>query len=198
VSVPDVEVGSFVRAAGGDMLHGSLLGRSGSVIDATLIATAASQGISELTVKARPRIAVVAGGDVVVTGGRPVAAKIFDANAPLDLAMGTTDEMDMVVTAATTDGLRQSRSVSDRLLAEHAPHLILTSGGISEGKYEVVRQLLERLDTFWVGKVEQQPGGPQGYGLYGSTPIIALPGNPLSTMVSMRMLVLPALWQAFN
>src|SRR5699024_5832775 len=81
--------------------------------------------------------------------------------------------------------------------AEHAPHLILTSGGISEGKYEVVRQLLERLDTFWGGKVEQQPGGPQCCGLYGSTPIIALPGNPISTMVSMRMLVLPELWQAF-
>ncbi|HIW46064.1 MAG TPA: hypothetical protein H9884_04075 [Candidatus Yaniella excrementigallinarum] len=198
VQLPAVEVGSFIRPAGGDMQPGTLLARSGSVIDATLIATAASQGISELTVKARPRIAVVAGGDEVVTGGRPVAAKIFDANTPLVLAMGTTHQMDIVATASTTDELRQFRSVLDRLIAEHAPHLILTSGGISEGKYEVVRQLLERLDTFWVGKVEQQPGGPQGYGLYGSTPIIALPGNPISTMVSMRMLVLPALWQAFN
>ncbi len=112
--------------------------------------------------------------------------------------MASTHQMDIVATAATTDELRQFRSVLDQLIAEHRPHLILTSGGISEGKYEVVRQLLERLDTFWVGKVDQQPGGPQGYGLYGSTPIVALPGNPISTMVSMRMLVLPALWQAFT
>src|SRR5690625_2247903 len=114
VQLPAVEVGSFIRPAGGDMLPGTLLARSGSVIDATLIATAASQGISELTVKARPRFAVVAGGDEVVTGGRPVAAKIFDANTPLVLAMGTTHQMDIVATASTTDELRQFRSVLDQ------------------------------------------------------------------------------------
>src|SRR5699024_4568983 len=52
--------------------------------------------------------------------------------------------------------------------------------------------------TSWVGKIHQQPGGPQGYGVYGSTPIIAVPGNPVSTLVSMRILVLPAIWQAFE
>jgi len=197
VRLPAVEAGSFIRPAGGDMQPGTLLASAGSLIDATLIATAASQGMTELTVKARPRVAVIAGGDEVVTGGRPVAAKIFDANTPLVLAMATSHQMNIVATAETTDELRQFRSVLDWLITEHAPHLILTSGGISEGKYEVVRQLLERLETSWVGKVEQQPGGPQGYGLYGSTPIIALPGNPISTMVSMRMLVLPGLWQAF-
>src|SRR5699024_10187592 len=136
--------------------------------------------------------------DEVVDGRCIVDVTSIDSNTYLVLAMCTTHQMDIVATASTTDELRQFRSVLDRLIAEHAPHLILTSGGISEGKYEAVRQLLERLDTFWVVKVEQQPGGPQGYGLYGSTPIIALPRNPISTMVSMRMLVFPALWQAFN
>src|SRR5690625_1587029 len=61
VQLPAVEVGAFIRPKGSDVLAGTLLARAGSVVDAALIATAASQGITELTVKARPRIAVIAG-----------------------------------------------------------------------------------------------------------------------------------------
>lgn len=198
VTLPAVEVGTFIRKAGNDMQAGTLLARAGEVVDAALVAAAASQGLTELPVKARPRIALVAGGDEVVGGGTPVTAKIFDANTPLMAALGTTHGMNIVATAATTDDLRDFRGVLDGLVRDNAPDVILTSGGISEGKYEVVRQLFERLDESWVGKVNQQPGGPQGYGVYGTTPIIALPGNPISTLVSARMLVLPALWQAFG
>lgn len=198
VQLPAVEVGRFIRKTGSDMKAGTLLAREGTVIDAALVATAASQGITEITVKARPRIAVIAGGDEVVSGSRPVAAKIFDANTPLVLGLAQTQGMHVVATGSTSDDLRDFRNVLDQLIRDHAPDIIITSGGISEGKYEVVRQLLERLDLAWVGKIEQQPGGPQGYGVYGSTPIIALPGNPISTMVSLRILVLPALWQAFG
>lgn len=198
VTLPAVEVGAFIRPTGSDMPDGTLLARQGDRIDAAFVAAAAAQGLTELPVTARPRVAVIAGGDEVVSGSIPMPAKIFDANTPLVLALGATHGMEIVATAATSDDLRDFRKVLDHVIRDHAPDLIITSGGISEGKYEVVRQLLERLDTAWVGKVQQQPGGPQGYGIYGTTPIIALPGNPISTLVSMRMLVLPALWQAFG
>ena len=198
VQLPAVDVGAFIRKTGSDMKSGTLLAREGTIIDAALMAAAASQGIAELPVKARPRIAVIAGGDEVVNGSTPVNAKIFDANTPLVMGLGATHGINIVATAATTDDLRDFRGVLDGVIRDHQPDLIITSGGISEGKYEVVRQLFERLDVAWVGKVQQQPGGPQGYGIYGATPIIALPGNPISTLVSMRLLVLPALWQAFG
>lgn len=198
VQLPAVEVGRFIRKTGSDMPAGELLASEGTVVDAALVATAASQGITELPVKARPRIAVVAGGDEVVGGSTPVAAKIFDANTPLVQGLAQSHGMHIVATGSTTDDLRDFRAVIDRLIQDHAPDLILTSGGISEGKYEVVRQLLERLEGSWVGKIAQQPGGPQGYGVYETTPIIAVPGNPVSTLVSVRTLVLPALWQAFR
>jgi len=197
VVLPPVEVGTFIRKTGSDMRAGTLLASEGELIDAPLVAAAASQGLTELPVKARPRIALVAGGDEVVTGGSSAPAKIFDANTPMLQALGTTHGIDIVATAATTDDLRDFRRVLDALVADHAPDVIITSGGISEGKYEVVRQLLERIDA-WVGNVQQQPGGPQGYGIYRNTPLIALPGNPISSLVSARMLVLPALWQAFG
>ena len=197
VTLPAVEVGAFIRKTGSDMKAGTLLAREGDVIDAALVAAAASQGLTELPVRARPRIAVIAGGDEVVAGSSPVPAKIFDANTPLIQSLAATHGMNVVATAATSDDLRDFRKVLDALIREHAPDLILTSGGISEGKYEVVRQLFERLPDSWVGKVDQQPGGPQGYALYDTTPIIAVPGNPISTLVSMRVLVFPALWEAF-
>lgn len=198
VRLPAVEVGRFIRKTGSDMSAGALLAREGTIIDAALVATAASQGITQLPVRTYPRVAVVAGGDEVVAGSTPAAAKIFDANTPLVLGLAQTHGIDIVATGSTTDRLRDFKSVLDQLIDEHAPDLIITSGGISEGKYEVVRQLLQRLDTSWVGKIEQQPGGPQGYGVYGATPIIAVPGNPVSTLVSMRMLVIPALWDTFG
>ncbi|KIT90202.1 hypothetical protein QT22_00500, partial [Staphylococcus aureus] len=145
-----------------------------------------------LTVKARPKIAVVAGGDEVVAGKTPRQAQIFDANTPLMQAFGTTHGMEIIATGSTTDELRDFQSEIDRLIRDHAPDILITSGGISEGKYEVVRQLLDRLEVSWVGKIQQQPGGPQGYGVYNRTPIIALPGNPISTLVSLRMVVVPA------
>src|SRR5699024_770432 len=147
-------------------------------------------------VQARPTIAMIAGGDEVVTGKHPVTAKIFVANTPLAQALAQTHGMEIVATGTTTDDLRHFRSELDRILDDSSPHVSLTSGGMSEGKYEVVRQLLERLELSWVGKIPVQPGGPQGYGVYRGTPIIALPGNPISTLVAMRMLVVPALWKA--
>lgn len=198
VQLPQVEVGRFIRRSGSDMRAGTLLANEGTVIDAALVATAASQGIAELPVRARPRIGVIAGGDEVVSTTTPAVAKIFDANTPLIRSLAQTHDIDIVATGATTDELRDFRSVLDGMVRDHQPDFIVTSGGISEGKYEVVRQLLEHLDISWVGNVAQQPGGPQGYGVYGSTPIIAVPGNPVSTLVSMRMLVLPAVWQAFD
>ena len=198
VHLPSVEVGASIRKTGSDMPAGTLLARENTLVDAALIAAAASQGIAELTVKARPKIVVVAGGDEVVAGRTPREAQIFDANTPLMQGFGQTHGMDIVATGSTTDELRDFQSELDRLIREHVPDIIITSGGISEGKYEVVRQLLDRLEVSWVGKIQQQPGGPQGYGVYGRTPILALPGNPISTLVSLRMVIVPALWKAFR
>ncbi|NWN87982.1 MAG: hypothetical protein HLX51_05490 [Micrococcaceae bacterium] len=198
VQLPPVEVGRFIRKTGSDMKAGVLVAPEGTGIDAALVATAASQGMTQFHVRARPRIAVIAGGDEIVEGNRPVAAKVFDANTPLVLGLARTHGLQIVATGTTTDDVNDFRNVVDQIIRDHKPDLIITSGGISEGKYEVVRQLLQRLDTAWVGSIEQQPGGPQGYGIYGSTPIVAVPGNPVSTMVSMRTLVLPALWQTFK
>ena len=72
---------------------------------------------------------------------------------------------------------------------------MVTSGGVSKGEYDVVKEVLCELGTVWFGEVRMQPGKPQGFGHVGEdrTPIFALPGNPVSAYVSFELFVLPAL-----
>src|SRR5699024_3862833 len=98
------------------MPAGTLLARENTVVDAALVAAAAAQGIAELTVKARPTIAVIAGGDEVVAGRTPRGAQIFDANTPLMRGFAKTHGMQVIATGATTDELRDFQTELDRLI----------------------------------------------------------------------------------
>ena len=72
---------------------------------------------------------------------------------------------------------------------------MVTSGGVSQGDYDVVKEALSPLGTVWFGQVAMQPGKPQGFGVVGEdeTPIFTLPGNPVSSYISFETFVLPAL-----
>jgi len=79
-------------------------------------------------------------------------------------------------------------------LADRAD-LVITSGGVSAGAYDTVKEVLSGLGTVWFGKVAMQPGMPQGFGTVGpdQTPIFTLPGNPVSAFVSFEMFVRPVI-----
>jgi molybdopterin molybdotransferase len=83
-------------------------------------------------------------------------------------------------------------ALQDQLVRADA---VITSGGVSMGDYDVVKEALSPLGTVWFGGVAMQPGKPQGFGVVGEdqTPIFTLPGNPVSSFVSFEMFVLPAL-----
>jgi molybdopterin molybdotransferase len=83
-------------------------------------------------------------------------------------------------------------ALSDQLVRAD---VVVTSGGVSMGEYDVVKETLSSLGTVWFGQVTMQPGKPQGFGHVGEdrTPIFALPGNPVSAFVSFELFVMPAL-----
>ena len=86
-------------------------------------------------------------------------------------------------------------ALSDQLVRAD---LVVTSGGVSQGDYDVVKEALAPLGTVWFGGVAMQPGKPQGFGFVGEdgearVPIFTLPGNPVSSYVSFQVFVLPAL-----
>lgn len=184
--------GEYVREAGSDLESGADVLPPGVRLASRHLAAAAASGITELFVRARVRVAVVSTGSELVAPGAELApGEIPDANG---VALAAA------VRAAGAEVVHEARvrDASDRLLAEFdAAHdagaeLVITSGGVSMGAYEVVRETLEPLGG-WVGSLAMQPGGPQATGAYRGMPVIGFPGNPVSAQLSFELFVAPTL-----
>ena len=185
ITVPETSPGQFIRRTGSDLEEGALLAARGDKLTPVRLAALASQGIDEVEVYRPARILICTGGAEIGHG----SAAIPDANAPLLTAMAGRAGIDVAGYITTDDDPQALERAFTEAIAQHHPDAIITSGGISAGKFEVVRQVLDD----WFGHVDQQPGGPQGIATFHDTPVICLPGNPISTLVSFRLFVAPAL-----
>ncbi len=173
--------GEFVRDVGSDVRAGDLVLPAGTLLGPQHLAAAASCGVAEVDVVARVRVAVVSTGTEVVEPGQVAApGQVFDAN--LTGLSSAARGAGAVVTLAerTGDDPAELSAVLERAAAE--ADLVLTSGGVSQGAYEVVKDTLGDDVTF--RSVAMQPGGPQGFGTVHGTPVLTFPGNPVSAQVS--------------
>lgn len=189
-----VVVGTSVRPAGEDVRAGTIVLQAGSVIDARRVALLAATGHGDVLVRPRPRVAVVStGSELVAPGGRLEPGQIHDSNS--HMLEAALSECGAVTTHRLTigdDGSEVVRVVEQ--LAEQVD-AILTSGGVSMGAYDVVKEALRGRGTVDFVQVRMQPGKPQGFGTVGErdVPLFALPGNPVSAYVSFEVFVRPAL-----
>lgn len=188
LDVPRIAQGEFVRRTGADIQAGAPLIAAGRTITPAAVATLAGQSLREVEVYQRASIVIATGGAEI---GAPGAASIPDANSPMLLALANRYGIDVAGRVETDDDPARLERDLRAAVAEHNPTAVVTSGGISHGKFEVVRQVLAR--EGWFGHVDQQPGGPQGLSQLADTPVICLPGNPISTLVSFRLFVAPTL-----
>lgn len=186
VEVPATPPGKFIRRAGSDITAGTELLPAGHLLSALDVGLLASQSILEVEVAAPARVMICTGGAEIGTPGK---ATIPDANAPMLRALCARYGIEVVSTLHTGDDAGQLRGFLHEQVADKQPTAVITSGGISQGKFEVFRQVLEDQPRAWFGHVDQQPGGPQGMALLVDTPVICLPGNPISTLVSFRLFV---------
>lgn len=195
VQVPAAPAGQFVRVRGSDIAAGSVLLPAGHEVNPRTVGVAAAQGISALPVARRARVLICTGGDEI---GGTGAAVIRDANGPMLAALCARHGIEVAGTVSTSDNPPAFRAaLADAVSRARADtgglDAVVTSGGISHGKFEVVRQVLSGQDDSWFGHVAQQPGGPQGVARFEGVPVICLPGNPVSTVVSFRLFVAPVL-----
>lgn len=189
VNVPPVDPGQFIRLRGSDIRAGQRLFSAGHVVNARTVGAATLQGIATLPVHQRSRVLLCTGGDEI--GGAGVAS-IPDANAPMLRALCQRFHIEIAGHVRTSDDPEDFQQRLRVAIEELRPTAVVTSGGISHGKFEVVRNVLEPVGG-WFGHVAQQPGGPQGLSEYCGVPVISLPGNPVSTAVSFRLFVAPVL-----
>ncbi|WP_312977817.1 molybdopterin molybdotransferase MoeA [Corynebacterium sp.] len=197
VTVPAAPAGQFVRPRGSDIRAGAVLLPAGHRVNPRTVGVAAAQGITGLPVRRRARIVVCTGGDEIGSAGDiPGAATIRDANGPMLEALCATHGIAVAGTVRTSDNPDAFRASLADAVDRARPDAVVTSGGISHGRFEVVRQVLQSgtgVETAWFGHVAQQPGGPQGLARFHGVPVVCLPGNPVSTAVSFRLFVAPVL-----
>ncbi len=192
-----VEAGTHIRRAGEDVRAGDVVLTAGTVLGPAQIGVAAAVGSARLPVRRRPVVLVLSTGSELVAPGEPLRpGQIYESNGPM-LAAAVDDA------GGRAELLRFVPDDVEEFLATVRARLtgvdlVLTSGGVSKGAYEVVKDALADRGVEF-GPVAMQPGGPQGAGrLDGGVPVVTLPGNPVSSQVSFEVFVRPVLRAALG
>ena len=188
--------GQHVRRAGEEVRAGDLLVRAGEVVGTRQVGLLAALGLARVPTAPRPRVVVMSTGSELVEPGRPLHGdRIYDANSfLLAAAVRAHGAIAYRVHASSDDPQAFTDALSDQLVRAD---LVVTSGGVSKGTHDVVKEVLAGLGTVDFLEIAMQPGKPQGFGFVGEdrTPIFTLPGNPVSAYVSFEMFVVPALYR---
>ncbi|MCB2178256.1 MAG: molybdopterin molybdotransferase MoeA [Actinomycetales bacterium] len=183
--------GENLRTRGDDTRAGDVVLAAGADLGPAQVAAAAGAGVGLITVRTRPRVAVIStGAELVAAGSELGPGQIHDSNSVLLAAAATAAGAQVVHRGSVGDDVHLLRAALAELEAD--ADLVLTSGGVSVGAYDVVKAALSPEVDFV--RVAMQPGKPQGAGhLPGGTPVVCLPGNPVSAFVSFEVFVRPLL-----
>ncbi|HEX4687290.1 MAG TPA: gephyrin-like molybdotransferase Glp [Nocardioides sp.] len=188
------EMGQHVRPKGQDVDEGDLLVQAGTVLGARQIGLLAAVGRASVRSRPRPRVVVISTGSELREPGSPLGHdSVYDGNSFLLAAAARQAGAIAYRVGIVRDEPRAFlSSLNDQLVRAD---LVVTSGGVSMGDYDVVKEALAPLGTVWFGGVAMQPGKPQGFGTVGedAVPIVTLPGNPVSSYISFEQFVLPAI-----
>ncbi|WP_205474039.1 gephyrin-like molybdotransferase Glp [Nocardioides sp. SYSU D00038] len=185
--------GQHVRPAGDDVREGDLLVAAGTLLTPRHLGLLASVGHDTVPARPRPRVVVISTGSELRDPGQPLGHdSIYDGNSWLLAAAAQRAGAVAVRAGIVSDDPEEFRAALHARLDD--ADLVVTSGGVSMGDYDVVKAALAP-EGVWFGPVAMQPGKPQGFGRLGPrrVPVVTLPGNPVSSYISFELFVRPAL-----
>ncbi len=184
--------GQNVRYAGADIQVGQLVFQPGQIVRPAELGMIASLGIAEVSVYRKLRVAFFSTGDELVpVGGSLEPGQIYDSNRYTIYGM----LMRLGVEAIDMGVIRDDPADIERAFAQaaQAADVVITSGGVSVGEADFVKQLLAKLGDVLFWKIAMKPGRPLAYGKIGQAHFFGLPGNPVSAMVTFYQFVREAL-----
>jgi molybdopterin molybdotransferase len=186
-----VAAGTSVRAAGSDLRSGDLLAAEGRLVTPGLAGVLASGGYATVPCFRRPRVMVLTTGDELKEAGEPLEAGQITNTSRYTLAAAIDELGGEVVDAGVARD--QADELRRRLENSSAADIVITTGGVSMGSYDLVRQLLQGSQAVDFWQVALRPGKPLLFGEVGGVPLLGLPGNPVSTLVCFELFARPAL-----
>ena len=186
--------GQNVRAAGEDLKRGQLVLNAGRCLVAPDLGLIASLGVGEVSVRRRVRVAYFSTGDELRSIGETLGpGEIFDSNRYTLYAMLKRSEVEIIDMGVIRDrrdaveaALRQASELAD---------MVITSGGVSVGEADYIKEVLGSIGEVRFWKVAMKPGRPLAFGTLGQARFFGLPGNPVSVMVTFYQFVQPALFK---
>lgn len=189
----EIKPGDYIRRQGEYYRSGEVLLDKGWEIRSQDIALFATVGQAEITVYRKPKVGLLTTGDELVAPDEPLEpGKIRDSNSYMLRALLENAGAVAITSGVVADKEDEVVQALDRLV-DQGVDLLLTSGGVSMGAFDVVRKVLETRGRVELWKVNMRPGKPLTFGRYRDIPFIGLAGNPVSAFVGFQVFVLPAL-----
>jgi molybdopterin molybdotransferase len=193
IIAPEVRCGRHVRARAIDFRRGQTMLAAGAMLDATAIALTAASGVPELQVAKRPRVTIMSGGDEIVAPGAEARAdQIYDSCSYGVEALARIWGAEARRLPLLPDKMELIEAAAAKALADS--DLIVFIGSASVGPHDHARAAFERLGArILVSKVDMRPGKPTWFATTPRAPILGLPGNPASALVSSALFLAPLL-----
>ncbi|MFT4037960.1 MAG: molybdopterin molybdotransferase MoeA [Thermomicrobiales bacterium] len=183
--------GENVREAGEDIAAGAVIVNEGQRVTPPLLGALASAGVAAIPVHRRPVVAILStGNEVVGPGGALAPGKIRDSNAAMLAAMAESWGAQVQLLGVASDTVED---VTAQLRAACDADLIVSSGGVSLGDFDLVKDVLQAAGEMNIWQVRMKPGKPLAAGVIGGTPLLGLPGNPVAAGVSFLLFGRPAI-----
>ncbi|MDT4916071.1 MAG: molybdopterin molybdotransferase [Pseudonocardiales bacterium] len=188
-----VRTGECIRRAGEDITAGDPALGAGAALGPQQLGLLAALGRDRVVVRPRPRVIILStGSELIEIGNRPAFGEVIDSNSYMIAAAARDAGADARrIGIVADDHAKLLDALENQLLRAD---VLVTTGGVSMGAFDVVKEALSELGTVEFTRLAMQPGKPQGFGYIGDkTPIFCLPGNPVSSLVSFEAFVRPAI-----
>ena len=183
--------GQNVRPRGGDVADGATVLQAGRVLDPAAVGLISSLGFPSVMVAQKPRVAILSTGDEVVEPGWPAhAGQIYSSNSLTLMGLARRAGAEPIHCGIAPDDRAGLEAALSRCLRAD---LVVTTGGVSMGDFDLVKEFFDQHGALDFWKVAMKPGKPLAFGTFGGVPCFGLPGNPVSCMVNFFQFVRPVI-----
>uniref|UniRef100_UPI00263473D7 molybdopterin molybdotransferase MoeA n=1 Tax=uncultured Meiothermus sp. TaxID=157471 RepID=UPI00263473D7 len=185
-----------IRRKGDDLVLGQTYLHKGDLLTPGRVGLAAAMGYPILPVIRRPRVGILSTGDEVVEPGLPLPyGGVYNSNSYSVAGLVGEAGGEPIILPRVSDNIEGLRA---QLRQAGKLDLLITTGGVSMGEYDIVRQLLEQEGEIHFWKIRMQPGGPLLFATWNELPLMGLPGNPVSAMVTFLLFGRPFLFKVLE